>query len=395
MQAASHSTDDHVAQARIGIRDLRLSQIREIVNASAGVPGILPFWQGEPDLPTPNYICEAAIAELRANNTRYAPTVGLIELREALALYMNNLREPIDVQRIAVTSSGTSSLMLALQAVIGPGSKVVAVTPVWPNLCEMPKLIGAELTTVALDFTARGWQLDLDRLLDAITPDIEAVIINSPNNPTGWTLSRIEQEAIVAHCRKTGTWIIADDVYERVMLDGGSAPSFLDIMSAKERLISCNSFSKAWRMTGWRLGWVVLPDGMLSDFSKILEYNTTCTPPFVQRAGIVALAEGEPDLRQMVAHLHAGQRRLHALLASVPGVVTGPPAPGGMYSFFRIEGHSDPYRFCKEIVDKVGLGLAPGTAFGDGGDGFIRWCFANSEARIVDGVDRLRAFLDA
>jgi aspartate/methionine/tyrosine aminotransferase len=372
---------------------LRQSQIRELSNASAGQPGILPFWFGEPDLPTPPSVCDLAIAEIRAGNTRYAPTLGLPELRQSVSDYVSRLHKPISTERIAITSSGTSSLMLALQTVLAPGCEAVAITPVWPNLCEMPRILGAKVRSVPLTFSPDGWRLDLDQLMDAITTRTTAVIINSPNNPTGWTLSSKEQQAIVERCRRTGTWIVADDVYERLVFGTTSAPSFLSLTSTEDRIISCNSLSKAWRMTGWRLGWVVLPPQVLNDFGKLIEYNTTCVPPFVQKAGRFALEHGESDLVEMLRHLGEGRALLHRLLSELEGVQAGAPAPGGMYGFFRIEGYEDAFSLCKDLIAHVGLGLAPGSGFGEGGDGFVRWCFASSSDRIIDGVSRLRTYL--
>jgi aspartate/methionine/tyrosine aminotransferase len=299
----------------------------------------------------------------------------------------------VGVERVAITASGTSSLMLALQAVLTPGCEVVAVTPVWPNLCEMPRILGAQLTAVPLEFSADGWRLDLNSLLAAITANTTALILNSPNNPTGWTLSRSEQAEVVQHCRRTGTWIVADDVYERVVFGTPAAPSFLSLTSAEDRVISCNSFSKAWRMTGWRLGWVILPPSLLNDFGKLIEYNTTCVPPFVQSAGCLALEQGESDIAEMRGHLAAGRDLLHRLLAKLDRVQPGPPPVGGMYGFLRIEGYPDAFALCQDLIHRVGLGLAPGSAFGPGGDGFLRWCFASTPERITEGVARLETYL--
>src|ERR1700675_1460368 len=219
------------SSARSTVRSLVASQIREVANAGIGDPDILPFWFGEPDEVTPGYIRDTAIAALAAGETFYTLNFGIPELRGALATYISRLHHPIGAGRIAVTASGMSALMLATEALVNPGHRVVCVTPLWPNLTEIPKILGADVTRVALRFDRGGWTLDLDRLLDALTPGTCAVVINSPNNPTGWTLRAGEQRTILEHCRKHGIWIIADDVYERLYYAGGEgsdafAPSF-------------------------------------------------------------------------------------------------------------------------------------------------------------------------
>ena len=179
--------------------------------------------------------------------------------------------------------------MLASQLIVDPGDRVVEVVPLWPNLQEIPKILGASVRTVPLDFSPSGWKLDLDRLIDALKPGTRALYLNSPNNPTGWTVTREEQQALLEHCRRHGIWIFADDAYERLYYGpGGVAPSFLDIAEEADRLVSANTFSKSWLMTGWRLGWLVVPPGLTADLGKLIEYNTSCAPVFVQRAGIAA-----------------------------------------------------------------------------------------------------------
>lgn len=358
-----------------------------------GSKDVLAFWFGEAHLPTPQAIREAGAAALMHGETFYTPNLGLPELREDIAAYLSRWHRPIAAERIVVTSSAVSGLMITLQAIAGPGDSVVAVTPVWPNLCEIPRILGAEVISVPLQFGPDGWQLDLDRLIDAIKPGVTALMINSPNNPTGWTLSRAEQEAILARCRATGTWLIADDVYERLYFRGPCAPSFLDIADPCDRVIACNSFSKAWRMTGWRIGWVVIPKELAASYAKLIEYNTSCVPGFVQSAARVALTQCEPDVSSLIAEVAANQKRLYECLATVDRVELGAPAPGGMYAFFRIRGLDDSLSFCKELVTKARVGLAPGSAFGDDSREFVRWCIASDAGKLAAGLDRFVSYL--
>ena len=383
--------------ARSAVRSLVASQIREVANAGIGDPDILPFWFGEPDEVTPGYIRDAAIAALAAGETFYTLNFGIPELRAALASYVSRLHHPVGVDHIAVTASGMSALMLTVEALVNPGDRVVCVTPLWPNLTEIPKILGAEVARVALRFDHGGWTLDVNRLLEALTPGTRAVMINSPNNPTGWTLSADEQRTILEHCRKHGIWIIADDVYERLYYAGteGSdacAPSFLDIAAADDRLVSTNSFSKAWLMTGWRLGWIVAPPALMADLGKLIEYNTSCSPVFVQRAGVVAIEQGEPTVAHTLSRFRKARDQLTLALGRMPRVDVALPA-GAMYAFFRVEGVADSLDFCKRLVREAKLGLAPGSAFGPEGEGFVRWCFAASEDRLAEGVARLSRYL--
>ncbi|MEO8810991.1 MAG: pyridoxal phosphate-dependent aminotransferase [Rhodanobacter sp.] len=379
--------------ARHDIRMLRSSKIREVANAGLGRKDVLPFWFGEPDEPTPQPIRDAAIAHIAAGHTFYVQTLGTPTLREQLAAYVIRLHTPRSVDNIAVTSSGTAALMTAVQSIVGVGDHVVAVTPLWPNLVEMPKVVGASVTTVSLSFTDQGWALDLDALLGALTPNVRALLVNSPNNPTGWVMSSAEQRIVLEHCRKHGTWIIADDVYERYYYEGTVAPSFLDIAQADDRVISCNSFSKAWLMTGWRVGWLVVPAALLPEISKLIEYSTTCAPGFVQVAAECALQMGDPVIERTVARLRLARDHLAQRLGTVPGVELAGLAPGAMYTFFRVAGANDSLAFCMDLVKRGGLGLAPGIAFGPEGEGYLRWCYASSHAQLDEGVERLTRYL--
>ena len=383
--------------ARSAVRALVASQIREVANAGMGEPDILAFWFGEPDEVTPTYIRDAATASLAVGETFYTLNFGIPELREAIATYVSRLHRPVEPVRIAVTASGMSALMLTVEALVNHGDRVVCITPLWPNLTEIPKILGAEVVRVPLEFHRAGWKLDLDQLLAALSPGTRALIVNSPNNPTGWTLDRDAQTAILEHCRELGVWIVADDVYERLhYAQAGDkmlcAPSFLDLADPGDRVVSTNSFSKAWLMTGWRLGWIVSPPALMPDLGKLIEYNTSCSPVFVQRAGVVAITEGEPTVAHTLARFRHARDLLVHELAATDGVEVASPQ-GAMYVFFRVAGVSDSLAFCKRLAREARLGLAPGSAFGPEGDGFVRWCFAASDERLAEGVRRLRAFL--
>lgn len=379
---------------REAVRSLRASKIREVANAGMGRDDVLAFWFGEPDEVTPAFIRQAGIDSLNAGETFYTQNLGIPELREGIAAYVSRLRQPTSADRIAVTNSGMSALMLTTQALVGAGDRVVAVTPLWPNLVEIPKILGADVDCVELAFGRDGWTLDIDRLLAALTPGTRAVYINSPNNPTGWTLAANDQQTILDHCRRQGTWIIGDDAYERLYYanGNGAAPSFLDLAEADDRVVSTNTFSKSWLMTGWRLGWIVAPEELIRELGKLVEYNTSCSPVFIQRAGVVAVTEGDGVIAHTQERYRKARDFLEARLHAIPEIDAG-SAPGAMYAFFRVRNVTDSFEFCKRLVADAGLGLAPGIAFGPEGEGFVRWCFAASEERLADGIDRLQRFL--
>lgn len=380
--------------ARRAVRDLAASKVREVANAGFGREGVLRFWFGEGDQPTPDYIREAAIRSLTAGRTFYTHNQGKAELREAIALYLAGLHDvTFDPARISVASSGVSALMVAMQAIIDPGDRVVAVTPVWPNLTEIPRILGAEVVCVGLQARQGVWRLDLDQLLAAITPETRLVLVNSPNNPTGWVIPAEDREPLLAHCRRVGAWILTDDVYERLVFGNrGVAPSLLALADAEDRVIGANSFSKAWRMTGWRLGWIVAPPGLEADIGKLLEYNTSCAPDFVQAGAVAALEFGEGGIQALRADLIAACDQVSQGLAKLPGIDSTRPE-GGLYAFFRIRGHGDSVATAKRLIAEAGLGLAPGAAFGPEGEGWLRWCFATDPASIEAGLDRLAGWL--
>jgi aspartate/methionine/tyrosine aminotransferase len=406
------------------IEQLQESKIREVANAGLGRSDVLAFWFGEGDEVTPGFIRQAAIESLQRGETFYAHNLGLLELREAISTYMSARHGPVGVDRLAVTAGGVNALMLAVQMLVDAGDEVVAVTPVWPNLTAQPVILGARLTCVPLAPVNGAWMLDMDALLAAITPATRLLILNAPNNPTGWTLTREEQQRILAHCRTTGTWILADEVYERLYfgdIEAGNdpapgrpkpgaplrgegrspsggylcAPSFLDVAAPDDRLVVVHSFSKSFLMTGWRLGWLVMPASMTPHMGKLIEFNTSCCPVFTQRAAVLALQRTDEVTPQLVAHLKACRDTLVPLLQALPGVELS-PARGGMYAFFRLQGFDDSLVTAKRLVTEAGLGLAPGEAFAPQARGWLRWCFASQDPqRLVLGVERLKNWLDA
>ena len=386
---------------RTAIMDLEASKIREVANAGLGRDDVLAFWFGEGDEVTPDFVRQAAIDSLQQGETYYAHNLGLPPLRQAIADHMGQNHpgphgQGVSLDRVAVTAGGVNALMLAVQALVNPGDDVLAITPVWPNLVAQPRIMGAHLRTLPLQAVNGSWQLDLDALLSAIGPQTRLLILNAPNNPTGWTLGRQEQLAILQRCRETGTWILADEVYEALYYaptDNACAPSFLDVAEPQDRLVVAHSFSKSFLMTGWRLGWLVMPPDMTDAMGKLIEFNTSCCSVFTQRAGLAALQRRQEITPRVVAHLKACRDTLVGGLQTLPGLEVSLPL-GGMYAFFRLPGHDDGLATAKRLVTEAGLGLAPGEAFGPEAAGWLRWCFASQDPqRLRLGVERLRGWI--
>ena len=382
---------------RQAIQQLQASKIRELANAGLGRSDVLAFWFGESDEVTPDFIRQAAIDSLHAGETFYAHNLGLPELRESIAAEMVK-RHGADIgsDRIAVTSGGVNALMLAMQALVDAGDEVLVVTPVWPNLTAQPQILGAHLRTLSLEPSKGRWELPLEKLLDSITADTCLLVLNSPNNPTGWTLNRQEQQAILEKCRSTGTWILADEVYESLyFLDSQNhcAPSFLDIAQPADKLVVAHSFSKSFLMTGWRLGWLVMPPEMTQHMGKLIEFNTSCASVFVQRAGLAALKRAEEVTPRVVSHLRLCRDTLANALNGLDQIEFALP-DGGMYLFLRLPAGMDDFQIAKRLVQEAGLGLAPGSAFAQEAQGWLRWCFASKELdRLRQGAARLDSWL--
>jgi aspartate/methionine/tyrosine aminotransferase len=381
--------------ARDAVLALRGSQIREVVNAALSKPDVMRFWFGEPDQVTPEFIRAAAKKALDDGETFYNHNLGLPPLREAIAAYLGRIHAlPVAAERIAVTSSGMNALMLIMQALLNPGDRVVAVTPIWPNIVQAPVILGAHVERIALHLDGnQRWQLDIEHFLAALTPGTKMAIINSPNNPTGWVMPLEQMQRLLSHCRQHGIWILSDEAYERLIFNGASAaPSMLDLCSPEDRVVVAHTFSKSWQMTGWRLGWITAPEATISNISKLIEFNTSCAPSFVQLAGIVAVEQGEAAVAQFRQRVQSGASTLVEAMRRMPGITAGIP-DGAMYVLFRVDGQTDSLALAKHLVNSVGLGLAPGSAFGTESEGYLRWCVAKDRDSLLEGLNRLETGL--
>ncbi|HUH85135.1 MAG TPA: pyridoxal phosphate-dependent aminotransferase [Stellaceae bacterium] len=377
------------------VERMPFSKIGQVAMAGLGDPDVIPLWFGEGDMATPGFIADAVAAALAAGHTFYTFKRGIPELRQAIARYLSALyATPVNALRVIVTSSGMSGIMFMCQALVEPGDNVVILSPVWPNINDAVTVMGGEARAVALDAADDGsFRLDLARLMDACDARTRAIFVNSPGNPTGFIMSHEEQKALLAFARRRGLWLIADEVYSRIVYDGALvAPSFLTLAEPEDRLVVINSFSKAWAMTGWRLGWLVAPKPIQDVADKIVEFNTSGAPTFLQHAAVTAIEQGEGFVAEMVQRCRIGRDLLVPGLRRFPRIRVALPK-GAFYAFARIEGVRDSLAFAKEILARTKVGVAPGAAFGLGGEGHLRLCFASAPARLEAALERLAPLL--
>lgn len=383
-----------IQPGRPTVRALQPSLIRKLSNAAMDRSDIIPLWFGEPDKPTPEFIRQAAKDAIDEGQTFYQPNLGLIELRAALADYSNGLYGTnLRADNICVTPSGMSALAVALQCIVADGAAVVAPSPVWPNLPAAAEILGAEIVRVSIRPREGAWTLDLDELFAACPPHTGALLINSPNNPTGWMLEEDEQQRIIDFCRERDIWLIADEVYNRIVYDRECAPSFADKVTDRDKYLIVNSFSKSWAMTGWRLGWLTAPASLIETLGAVSEFNFSCIFAPTQIAGITALQEGEAFVADARQRYQAARDLVVRKFAELPRVHFPVPR-AAFYAFFAVDGVTDSYRFAEKVLRQCGVGLAPGAAFGPQGEGFLRLCYAAELPLLEKAFQQMRPLLE-
>jgi aspartate/methionine/tyrosine aminotransferase len=372
------------------------SGIISAVNHGLGRPDVIPVWSGEGNVPTPETFCRAAIQSLLHGETFYTWQRGIPPLREALARYhTRHYGRTFDHENFFVTGGGMQSIQTILQLIAGEDSEIVLPTPAWPNYAGPMRLSGAKPVEVSLDFANGRWHLDLDKLFGAITRRTKAIVLNSPSNPLGWTASLDDLTAVRDECRKRGLWIVGDEVYARFYYGASHetrAPSFLDICDSEEQILLANTFSKNWAMTGWRVGWLQAPKSLGAAIERIIQYNTSGTPAFLQRGCVAALDEGEDFVAEQVRKARANRDLVAASLRQHPQIRFDLPK-GAFYMFFAIEGMKDSLATTLRIIDEAAVGFAPGGTFGPGGEGFLRMCFLRDRSKLEEALDRFGKWL--
>jgi aspartate/methionine/tyrosine aminotransferase len=372
------------------------SGIVEAMNYGRGRDGLIPLWAGEGDLPTPAFICEAATRALAAGETFYTWQRGIPPLREALARYHTALYgRPFVPEEFYVTGSGMQAIQIVIGMVAGSGDEVLIPTPTWPNAAAAAGIVGARPIEVPMSFGNDGWSLDLDRLAGAVTPKTRALFVVSPSNPTGWTATLADLNGLLALARRHGLWIIADETYARFWYGEGSrAPSFFDVMEAEERILFVNTFSKNWAMTGWRMGWIAAHPALGQVIENMIQYATSGVAQFMQRAAVTALERGESFVTHLIERARRG-REISCNALAATGRVRFAQPDGAFYLFFAVDGETDTRRLVMRLIDEANVGLAPGTAFGAGGEKFVRLCFARNPEQLEAAVGRVASAISS
>ena len=375
---------------RHALSRIPLENLSHLANNAFGDPEVIPLWFGESDLRPPAFIGEAMAAAISAGHVFYTHQNGIPELRQALCAYLTSLNQrPVTADRITVTCGGMYALMLAIQLVVEAGDNVIVVDPVWPNLGGMTRLVGAQVRSVAMDFGPGGWRLDPRKVADAMDDRTRAVFFASPGNPTGALVPLDVQEELLGICRRRGVWLLADEVYHRLVFDGAVAPSILDIADPEDRLLVVNTFSKSWAMTGWRLGWIVHPPSLGPTLAMMVQYTTSGVATFLQHAGLAAVERGESFIDQVRSYCENGMAIVCDVLEAAPRVRMGPRPRAGMYAYFEVDGLTDSRAACLDILSRTKVGIAPGYFFGPSSNGFLRICVARSPAALGDAMGRL------
>lgn len=377
-------------------REARLAPDSGIVavrNHAGERGGVIPLWIGEGDRPTPDFIQRATVASLAAGETFYMAPRGIPELRAGLARYhARHFARDFGPEAFIVTGGGMQAIQLAIDAVAGAGDEVVYPSPAWPNFPAACGVAGARAVPVVLDHGEGGWSLDIGRLEAALTPRTRAIFLNTPANPTGWTAGRETLAAILDLARRRGLWIIADEIYALFHYDGGRAPMLFDIAEADDRIVFVNSFSKNWAMTGWRIGWLCIHPDLQQIFENLVQYSTSGVAQFMQRGAVAALDEGDEFVHEHVERARGGRDMVCDILSKTGRARFARPA-GAFYLFFSIEGVEDTTAAALDIVDEAGVGLAPGTAFGPGGERFFRLCFNRRLDELEEAAHRLARWI--
>jgi aspartate/methionine/tyrosine aminotransferase len=378
------------------------SRIRELAEIAMGMEGVYKLYFGESNVPTPEFIKRAAQKAMADGFTVYTENAGLPSLRAALARYYSDLHgvELDPNTEIAVTNSGVQALSTAIRCMLDPGDEGIMLTPGWPNGLAIMQMSNAIPVEVPHTLAAGRYAIDFDALERAVTPRTKMLLYTSPSNPLGWVATEQEQQQLLDFTRRHGIWLMADEVYERlyypsIMSEGAKpAPSILQKCTREDAVVVIQSFSKAYCMTGWRLGWIAGRKDLVNRASQLNEFMISCAAGFTQRAGETALLWGESTVRELVCRLRENRDYCLGVLSKVKGL-TIPVPDGAFYLFAKVDGVTDSFEFCKQLLMETKVGLAPGSAFGEGGEGHVRICFASDRPILEEAMARIKMFLEA
>ncbi|HEX5229729.1 MAG TPA: pyridoxal phosphate-dependent aminotransferase [Bryobacteraceae bacterium] len=379
-------------------RNVAHSRIRELAELAMSMDGVLKLYFGESNLPTPEFIKRAAQKAMADGFTFYTENAGMPSTRQALARYYRELHgvEIDPASEVVVTASGVQALHLAIRCLLDPGDEALVLTPAWPNGAANVAMANAVPVEIAQPLVGDRYGIDFAALEAAVTPRTRMLLYTSPSNPLGWVATVEEQRRLLEFARHHGLWLMADEVYERLNYTGpkltAPVPSILELATRDDAVVVIQSFSKAYCMTGWRLGWMVARRDLAVRATQLNEFVVSHAPSFTQRAGETALLWGENAIAEMLARLKENRDFCLAALAKMPGV-TVPKPDGAFYLFPKIAAASDSFDFCKRLLLETQVGLAPGVAFGPGGEGSVRICYAADRPILEQAMVRLGNFL--
>jgi aspartate aminotransferase len=360
--------------------------------------GVLRLYFGESNLPTPEYIKRAATRAMADGYTFYTENAGLPSLRQAIAEAYRRLQGvELDAAReIVITASGVQALNVGIRCVLDPGDEALVLTPAWPNGSSIVNMANAVVRQVPHPLRGDRYAVDFDGLEAALTPRTRLLLYTSPSNPLGWVATGEDQERLLGFARRHGLWLMADEVYDRLYYAGARlgepVPSILRMAQRDDAVIVVHSFSKSYCMTGWRVGYLVARADLAAKATQLNEFIISHAPTFAQKAAETALADGEEELARMLERLKENRDLCLEALRQMPGVAI-PEPDGAFYLFPRIEGLADSFAFCRQLLMETRVGLAPGVAFGAGGEGSVRICYAAERSILEPAMERLGRFV--
>jgi aspartate/methionine/tyrosine aminotransferase len=376
------------------------SRIRELAEIAMRMDGVLRLYFGESNLPTPDYIKRAAAQALNDGFTYYTSNAGLPSLRQGIADQYQRLQQvALDPQReIVITASGVQALNVAIRTVLDPGNEAIILTPAWPNGSAIVQMANATPVHIAQPLVGDRYEIDFDALERAVTPRTRLLIYTSPSNPLGWVATDADQDRLLDFACRHSLWLLADEVYDRLYYEsprglGHPVPSILRKATRDDAVMVVHSFSKSYCMTGWRVGWLVARADAASKAAELNEFIISHAASFAQKAGETALREGETELLEMLGRLRSNRDYCLSALRAMPGL-TVPRPEGAFYLFPRIAGLTDSFAFCRRLLEETRVGIAPGVAFGAGGEGSLRICYAAERSILEPALERMAGFVE-
>jgi len=374
------------------------SRIRELAEVAMSMDGVLRLYFGESNLPTPDYIKRAAVQALADGFTFYTENAGLPSLRRAIARQYQKWHDvELDPEsEIVITASGVQALNVSLRAMVDPGDEALVLTPAWPNGSSILAMANAVVKQIPHPLCGDRFRIDFDALEAAVGPRTRLLLYTSPSNPLGWVATDEDQQRLLDFCRAHELWLLADEVYDRLYYAGAKlgepVPSILRKATRDDAVVVVHSFSKSYCMTGWRVGWLVARRDLGMKATQLNEFIISHAPSFAQKAAETALESGEAELVSMLGRLKQNRDFCLHALRGMPGV-TIPEPDGAFYLFPKIEGLTDSFEFCRRLLMETKVGLAPGVAFGAGGEGSVRICYAADRTILEPAMERLGQYL--